>query len=1106
MTSTAEMYQSFDIADLAVPIPVRVMADYSDREIYPLDAPGMPPLGSDFLTMANTLRKDGKDSDELVEMDHPALVSVMRQWLYSAGTHQAFVTVRGNVSTNLKIVTGHLWPGDTTGPKPSPVMILGKMLGRDEQTKNRNLVGPSGTLLSSHILSLVDPEVWKSWYVTNLIKTIHPEGLGNSILKQSWIREWLPVLHQELRIVRPKIILCLGSDALKALIGRSATIKSMEGRVAEFTYPVSREAGGELEYHTALVMSVTHPAAVLKNPELEERFSTSLKRFVQLTEGQRWDKAEEGLDHRVIYNLEDLKNLAAEIDANIEDNLLGVDAEWHGQHPQNQGAYLRSFQVSWKHKTAATIALRRQYGTPVYEDDREAREIILKICEGRQLTGHFFDADMEFLTAFGIDLREQYRVPKTWAEYRKVCLSGKPCGFDTGLAAHAISETDDFSLTSQALRYTTAPRYDMKLLAWKKQFCKEHNLKDAELEGFGDCPDDVLFGESTGGTQVRFSYAGYDADVTRRLAMARRKLLDHDEFNNNCWESFWMTMRALPVVLEINVTGLVLDRERLQHLTEIYIETKDKLRDRIRKWAKWPDMNLASLQQTREFLFGKDFNGKLVKPGEPPMRLRPEGARTLGLTPTITTDKFPILWEEVVEKKMTDKTPSTGKTALSLLAQESRRVVRKSKQGKEVIFDLSEPVQLFQDYRFIEQILKSSLRPPVMDKLADGTEVVRLDHLGEAAYSGGIPATICDDGRVRTHIYPTLETGRWASARPPLQNLSKRRENDYRRILAEDYPYPIRTMLRSAPGTVLVESDYVGAELFGMAIQSGDKALIAHATRNQLPECDPNFYDIHSNVSVLAFGLDCAPTKTGLKSIGKSHLRVVAKSVVFGIAYGRGAKAIALAAKEEKVDITEHEAQSVIDAIFNMYPDLAPYFEECRVRSLKERWLCNAFGRFRRFPRHNGDRKTQGEFERQAMNFTVQSLIADAVNLAVANFDDYRRFLSPDDDFSFSITLQIHDAILFQTEGQHVQRLIEEVIPTCMTDGVPIFASYLTGMPKPNAIPHYLGIDTEVFEYWGEQLQPDRCLANGFDPKYSGWVSVPGGYRHQHNPDNFVKI
>jgi hypothetical protein len=469
--------------------------------------------------------------------------------------------------------------------------------------------------------------------------------------------------------------------------------------------------------------------------------------------------------------------------------------------------------------------------------------------------------------------------------------------------------------------------------------------------------------------------------------------------------------------------------------------------------------------------------------------------------PVMSTDKRPMLWDEVLRKGLLDeKTPSTNKTALAILAQESQLVEKLTPDGQLKKFDFSEQVTWIRDYRFISQVLKSVLRPPVLEKDEDtGEEFWRMDSDGHLVFAGGLAASVCDDGRVRTHIYPTKETRRWSSARPPLHNLGKRRESDYKRILGDDYQYPLRTIICSDDDMVLVEADYVGAELFGMAVMSGDALMIEHARRNQLPEDHPDFYDIHSNVAVMAFGLKCPPTKAGLYSIEKSHLRIVAKSVIFGIAYGRGAKAIALAAKEEGVYITVDEAQQVINTILHMYPGLITFFDECCERVANERWLCGPFGGLRRFPSARNDRMKLGDFERQAKNFPIQGMIADAVARACDHLDVYRRNLAADDPFWFHVVLQIHDALLFEVRNEHVGRLIDEVLPLCMVQKVPIFPAHLDGMPKedPNA-PYYLGLDTEIATHWGEMMYPDVLLARGIDPKYGGWHETSHGWEHVH--------
>jgi hypothetical protein len=370
-------------------------------------------------------------------------------------------------------------------------------------------------------------------------------------------------------------------------------------------------------------------------------------------------------------------------------------------------------------------------------------------------------------------------------------------------------------------------------------------------------------------------------------------------------------------------------------------------------------------------LYGEKYNGQGT-PETGVVRLRPEGAISLYIEPILTTDKRPLRWEELTEEEKVDKSPSTNRVVLSLLYHSAEQLQVRAQDGTLVLANYKEQLEWIRDYRYVGQILKSVLRPPTVDD--DNNFVTDEDENWE--YDAGLPGAVCDDNKIRTTIYQTKETGRWSSARPPLQNLSKKREPDYKRILGDAYRWPLRSVLCAPPGYVMVDADYIGAELFSMAIMSGDAMMIEHATRNQLPENHPDYYDIHSNVAKFAFNLDCEPTKAGLAKIGKKSLRIVAKSVIFGIAYGRQAKAVALAAKEEGIDVTEQDAQKIIDTIFDMYPELERFFLGCRTSAVQRReagpparrWICGPFGRFRRFPETN-DRKLMGDLERQAQNF-----------------------------------------------------------------------------------------------------------------------------------------
>jgi DNA polymerase I-like protein with 3'-5' exonuclease and polymerase domains len=267
--------------------------------------------------------------------------------------------------------------------------------------------------------------------------------------------------------------------------------------------------------------------------------------------------------------------------------------------------------------------------------------------------------------------------------------------------------------------------------------------------------------------------------------------------------------------------------------------------------------------------------------------------------------------------------------------------------------------------------------------------------------------------------------------------------------------------------------------------------MLEHARRNILSESDPDYYDIHSQVAVLAFGLDCAPTKGGLNSIGKGHLRVVAKSVIFGVAYGRGAKAIALAAKEEGIQITVDEAQRVIDTIFQMYPRLAPFFEACRRRVRSPGWLKGFMGRLRRFAPVD-DFMVLGDYERQAMNFPIQNLVAELVARSVDYLHGYRR---EHPELTYRMVLQIHDSIILEVPIGQVPRVVDEVLPECMIRRVPIHPTTLSGRRLDRG-PYHLGIDIEPGLRWGESMTPTDCLRVGLDPRYAKWVKVNEGWTH----------
>ncbi len=1134
---------------------------------YPWSSPGMPPMGPDFQRWA---RGQGEKVDEhVLAHTHPgqkgrppkpskdARPGKHVRRLYNAALREPGfemnIEIKSGISRPATFIPGHLWGEHAdllrasmtdanvvvppvTGPQEAEVMVLGKMPWKDELSYLRNLMGASGEVFLEILRDLRFKNLGK-WYVTNLLKFVPPDGSKN--IKKPWLSDCLPLLTQELWLVKPKYILCLGADASKALLGNQKYgVGYMDGRVVPYTYQVP----GEDEPRVAQVMTVLHPAQVAADRTSKRQLQRGLERFRHLTTRSTKFETEDDVDHRVCSTLKHalriLKEAERDLAANAEkerechcDNVVFFDAEWQGEHPTDPDSYVRTLQMSWADKKAVCFKLTEQGGAPCFVDGegRPAKQrlyrALLKFMRGKKLAGHYIVNDAEWLVHDGFDISPLMKVPhwmdepkdpagrEPWQRFR----DGEQNFFDTAYVSHALEETAMLGLEHVAMRYTSCPRWETKLDEWKTKYCDDNDIKVSAMDGYGDCPDEVLIGElQPDGVHLRDSYGCYDVDAPRRALKEMLPKLDSDYDGNMVWESAWETMGLALPILEMQATGIKVDRERMHELTDVFLEGRarkeleiqedvgwkpdynlaKKLKSKKRKWAKGQKaqlrkfaagFNVRSNDQIREYLFGVKNNGKIVN-GKPEALL-PDNencrATRLDLDPLIDTSKPPKQWRDIVDRgEELHHTASTNKQVMGILVQEL--VAANDK-------DLATKVNRLREYRYLDTVLKQVLRPPELDEKGN----YRIsDDDGNFIYGKGLPACLDRYDVVRTHLTPTADTSRWKSFRPPMQNVPKNRDKDYETILGkENYKNKLRSMFVARKGKVLLEFDYKGAELFGAAVLSGSKLLLEHVRRNNLPDGDtpgvpkhPEYFDIHSFVARLAFKLDCEPTKQGLKDAGAAHLRVVAKAVIFGLFYGRQAKAIAFSAKEQGVNITVEEAQKVIDAIYELYPELVPFFAECRELSTQRGWIVNPFGRHRRFPKAF-DHRGEGDIERQAMNFPIQSLVASALNRGVANLYWAIRKVGLQDHVK--LILAIHDAVLIECSPEYVDYLANPetgLVRWAMAKKVPVTPTDLSGNPKlvdGKKVKHYLSMSHEVGVRWSVPLKPKEADELGIDAMYA---------------------
>jgi uracil-DNA glycosylase family protein len=131
-----------------------------------------------------------------------------------------------------------LWKSGTQtvfgeGKSSSIIVIVGEQPGDQEDLSGRPFVGPAGKLLDR---ALEDAGISRNdTYVTNAVKHFKWEPRGKRrIHKKPSAREIAacrPWLEAELRIIRPKTVVCLGATATLAILGPKVRVLKDRGRV-----------------------------------------------------------------------------------------------------------------------------------------------------------------------------------------------------------------------------------------------------------------------------------------------------------------------------------------------------------------------------------------------------------------------------------------------------------------------------------------------------------------------------------------------------------------------------------------------------------------------------------------------------------------------------------------------------------------------------------------------------------------------------------------------------------------------------------------------------------------------------------------------------------
>lgn len=1043
---------------------------------YPLDAPGMPSPGPNFLAHATALA--GNDPEET----RMRLDALYRAALYRRDFFMPVLGTDRATQYSVQFLPGGPWGQLVDGPRQARVMVVGKHPGFEEIREGRNLVGKtSQTLLNALAEIGVPPEEYNAWHVCNIVRFVPPGRQGGGNMPVVYTKDCLPLLHQELRLLRPDYLLCLGDDAVKALLGPSYNAAKLIGIVTTLEVPLHTSENDKPVIHRVKMVASMHPARVFHQTDMYPGFRGGISYFVNTMKGTSVTGGYDGLQLYEIRNPDQLAAWESYIDAlGVKD--FAVDCEWVGEYPEAPGSYLRTVQIAWSDNEACCVVLEDQNRTPFPGDPWAALHRVLKHSARRRvrIIGHNFRADLPWLARYGLDLTEEFAVAAT---PDRTATEG---GFDTMIGVYSWQETHPLGLEVCTVQLLGLPRYDQPFSDWIDARRAVLGLKKKQFPTIAGMPDSILH-----------RYGMLDAIVTYRLFRRLNDAggsLDKDRNNNPCRKVFHRIMRADPVFLEMEREGMPISMVEAESLMLKFKAAKDKLLHDLREQLNWPDFNPNSQRHKVSLLFGDSYlpprRASAAKSSKT-AKDRPPDAITYGFRPLKTTGKRAKLWCDLEATGETEGyAPSTDKGTIMTLF---------STPG---VLERHPSLALLMDLNYAKHVIQNTLKPPTSVKTLAAPKPLNLPSLfeeedtpagdeptadepeeeeGESdVYEGGLLSYLREDGRVHSHIFATCETGRLRSSKPALQNLSAKREEDYQRILGDQWQ-PLRGIFAAPPGYVFVSADYVSAEADFAGVMSNCKALKEHVRRSTLDPSDPDYYELHCNTAVRAFKLQCAPTKKALKAAGKLYLRTAAKATIYGWFYGQGATSAALKAREEgAVSTTDHDAQVLIDWLGNQYWEMHTYFTACEDR-VNYGFIRNCFGRDRRCVMSD-DRKVQGDLRRQFRNFCVQSGVADTINEAMPNLAEWRARTG----VQFHINLQVHDALELLVPYANVERVVEEGLPWAMCQSVDIWPSYPDGSRRPEAVePHHLSIDVEVGERWSVKLTKDRAKELGIPSKYA---------------------
>ncbi len=158
------------------------------------------------------------------------------------------------------------------GNPSADVLFVGEAPGEQEDLSGTPFVGRAGKLLDQFLFAVDLPR--EEVYIANILKCRPPKNRDPLPAEEDACMEFL---RRQVRLIRPRIIVCLGRVSAMRLIKPD--------------FKITKEHGEWFERGDFLITAVYHPALLLRDPRRKEEMLSDMKKIKETLDSLKEGKA-----------------------------------------------------------------------------------------------------------------------------------------------------------------------------------------------------------------------------------------------------------------------------------------------------------------------------------------------------------------------------------------------------------------------------------------------------------------------------------------------------------------------------------------------------------------------------------------------------------------------------------------------------------------------------------------------------------------------------------------------------------------------------------------------------------------------------------------------